>query len=209
MRVATVAFARPAAPVGLRALWSAPQVYRGGQALALGGLAASVVSAARCDDDNDDDDEPLTLEQQAHADQIESLKKGAKLVSITPAMAICLVGGLAVPLAGFIAQGATLPTTFASMACSVGVLYSVVAASVQTKPKQVQDLMADARDGKFPTLLFAIYSAGIASAAATTCLRAGPTASLGATTAVSVVATGIIYAGVVAPMRNLAEQKAA
>ena len=211
MRVATlrpVALGRPAAPVCLRSLWSGPQVYRAGQALALGGFAASAVKAARCDDDDDDADEPLTPEQQAHADQLESLQKGAKQVSITPAMAICLVGGLAAPLATFIAQGATMSTTYLALGCSVGVLYSVVAASVQTKDKEVEALMADARRGKFPTLLCAVYSTGIASAAASMCLRVGPTASLGATAAVSVVATGILYAGIVAPMRNV-EHKAA
>lgn len=216
MRVATrvartlpirpVALARPAAPACLRALWSdGPQMSRAGQALAFGGLAASVVEAARCDDD-DDDDEPLTPEQQAYADKIAKLEKGAKAVSITPGMAIFLVGGMAGTLGGFIAQGASMPSTLAGLAMSVVVLSSLVAASTKTKTKEVEALEADAKAFKFPALLFATYSAGIVLPAATTIVRTGAPLAVAVPLAASVAITGVMYAAIVSPMKDLAEQ---
>ena len=183
-------------------------MYRAGQALAFGGLAAStMVKVARCDDD--DDDEPLTPAQQAHADQIDALKKQAGNVSITPAMALCLLGGLAAPLGHFIAQGAGMPTTLGGMTLSIGVLWSLVGAATQTKPREVKALMAKAKDGQFPGLLFVTYGAGIVGPALSgIVLRTGNPLSFAVAAAASVATTGVIYAVIVSPMQNLAVQKA-
>lgn len=217
MRVATrvartlpirpVALARPAAsPLCLRVLWSdRPQMYRAGRALAFGGLAASVVEAARCDDD-DDDDEPLTPAQQAYADKIAKLEQGAKQASITPGIAIFLVGGMAGTLGGFIAQGASMPSTIGGLGMSVLVLGSIVAAATKTKTKEVEAMEADARAFKFPALLFATYSAGIVVPAATTVVRTGAPLAVAVPLAASVAMTGVLYAIIVSPMKELAEQ---
>lgn len=216
MRIATTlrptAHVRPPMPVqvSLRALWSAPHMNRVGKAMAFGGLAASIVEVARCDDDDDDaDNEPLTPAQQAHADRIETLKKGAKAVAITPGMALFLIGGLAVPLGGMIAQGATISTTVAGMACSIGVLGGLVAASTKTKHKEVEALKSDANNGKFPTILFLHYGGGILFAAGSTFIRAGHPMSVGVTTAASVVTTAVIYALLLKPTEQSIAMKEA
>jgi hypothetical protein len=212
-----IALVRPSpAPAGvlLRALHgAAPRgaAQRATKAAAFGGLAAMVAEVARCDDDDDDDDddEPLTPAQQAHADQIDALHKGAKEVSVTPGMAISVMAGLAMPLAGFIAQGASMSTTLGGLTLSLGVLYSVVGAATQANIKDVQTLIKNAEERKFPSFLFATLAIGLAYPAASTIMRTGHVASTGVATVASVVTTAGLYAVIVSPMMTAADERAA
>ena len=192
------AVARFARAAPLRSLTMRPAAAtmapRVGKALAFGGLASALAEVTRCDDDDDGGDGgPKTPAQLKHAAKIEHLTEQAKSVSITPGMAIFLVGGLAAPLGGFIAQGGGLATTFAGLVLSIPCLYSVVGFATQVSEKDGRQMMKDAEALKFPSLLAVSVAVGIVAPAAATILRSGHFTSTVVALAGSVVTTALIY----------------
>ena len=199
-RGVAVALARPAARFSRCATLltagrpATPLSGRVGRAVAFGGLASVLAEATRCDDDDDDEDDgPKTPSQLAHAAKIKSLTEQAGSVRITPGMAIFLVGGLAMPLGGFIAQGGALATTFGGLLLSFPCLYAVVGLATQVSEKEGLQLLEDAKERKIPTLLVASLAVGIIAPAVATVVRSGNMRSTIVAVGGSIVTTALTY----------------